>query len=358
MSKAPGAEREGRLGVRVLVIALAVQLALAGAIVYFSLEGWPLVGGGRDADPVPAARTAESAGARDPAAHTAESAAGDPAAPARFLAGQPGDGVQTPRVDRFDSAAAFALLRRQVEVYGPRPAGSKALQRLARDLRARLPRGRLEPLRDHPGLSNVIGRIPGRMPAIVVGAHYDVEATPKGFVGANDGAAGSAAVVYVARALATRPVPRGARELRFVLFDGEEEPPGKDLAQFGLRGSRDYARRHGDGTGSMVLLDYVANRGVRFPREATSDTDLWRRVRASAARVGVARSFPDGTGVGLFDDHTPFLDAGIPAVDVIDYEYPWRDTLADTIDKLSPRSLDVVGEAVIEFLLRERRRLR
>src|SRR5215207_8549826 len=138
MSEAPGAEGEGRLGVRVLLIALAVQLVLGGAIVYFSLEGWPWVGGGRDADPVPTARTA------DPGSAT-------PAVPARFVAGQPGDGVQTPRVDRFDAGAAFALLRRQVAVYGPRPAGSKALQRLARDLSARPPEGRLEAVTGHPG---------------------------------------------------------------------------------------------------------------------------------------------------------------------------------------------------------------
>lgn len=340
-SPAPGAEQEpGRLNVRVLVIALAVQLLLGAVIVYFSLEGWPLVGGGRDADPVPVARTA------DP---------GSAPASTRFVAGQAGDGVQTPRVRRFDEAAAFALLRRQVEVYGWRPAGSTASRRLASDLRARLPRGRLESIPGHRRLRNVVGSIPGRRPAIVVGAHYDVEARPKGFVGANDGAAGTAAVVQIARALAARPVPRGAREIRFVLFDGEEEPAGStDFARDGLRGSRAYVDRHGDSVGSMVLLDYIANRGLRLPREQTSDAALWRRVRSAAQRAGVIGSFPATTQVGIFDDHTPFLDAGIPAVDLIDFEYPWRDTLADTVDKVSARSLDVVGETVVDLLLRER----
>ena len=339
----PDVGREpGRLGVRVLVVALIVQLALAGAIVYFSLEGWPLVGGGRDAEPVPVATKADAAPAD---------------LPSRFAAGSDDDGVPTPRIDRFDEAAALALLRRQVEVYGWRPAGSAALRRLAVDLRGRLPRGKLEPVRGHRGLRNVVGVVPGRLPAIVVGAHYDVEARPRGFVGANDGAAGTAAVVQIARAFAARPVPRGARELRFVLFDGEEEPPGStDFARDALRGSRAYAERHADETRSMVLLDYIAGRGLQLPREQSSDADLWRRVRAAAARVGVARSFPATVGVGLFDDHTPFLDAGIPAVDLIDFEYPWKDTLQDNVDKVSARSLDVVGETVIELLLRERRR--
>jgi hypothetical protein len=331
--------RSGRAGVRVLVVALVVQFVLAGAAIYLAVEGWPWVGGGRDAAPVPTARSA------DP---------GDTSAPARFQAGAAGDGVQTPRVDRFDSAAAFALLRRQVERYGWRPAGSASLRRLARDLRARLPRGALEPVRGHAGLQNVVGRVPGRRPAIVVGAHYDVEARPRGFVGANDGAAGTATVVGIARFLAGRSVPRGAREVRFVLFDGEEEPAGKDLVREGLRGSRSYVARHAGVVGSMVLLDYVGNRGLRLPRESSSDAALWRRLRSAAARVGVSRSFPPTTQGGIFDDHTPFLDAGIPAVDLIDFEYPWRDTLEDTVDKLTPRSLDVTGEAVLEFLLRER----
>ncbi|HEV2814095.1 MAG TPA: M28 family peptidase, partial [Solirubrobacteraceae bacterium] len=125
--------------------------------------------------------------------------------------------VPKPTTDRFDEGRAFALLRRQVEVYGWRPAGSKALRALAEDLRRRMPRGRFEPLgRDHPGLRNVVGTVPGTKPAIVIGAHYDVEARPKGFVGANDGAAGTAAVVELARAFARLDRPAGAPELRFV----------------------------------------------------------------------------------------------------------------------------------------------
>jgi hypothetical protein len=346
LSPHPGG-RSGRAGVRVLVVALVVQLVLAGAAVYLAVEGWPWVGGG----PAPTAKplVAEPA----PTAQIADPGTG--ATPTRFQAGAAGDGVPTPRVDRFDSAAAFALLRRQVDEYGWRPAGSASLRRLARVLRARLPRGALEPVRGHPRLQNVVGRVPGQRPAIVVGAHYDVEARPRGFVGANDGAAGTATVVGIARALARRPVPRGAREIRFVLFDGEEEPPGStNFARDALRGSRSYVARHAGSVGSMVLLDYVGNRGLRLAREGTSDAGIWRRLRSAAARAGVARSFPATTQGGVIDDHTPFLDAGIPAVDLIDFAYPWRDTLQDTVDKVTPRSLDVTGEAVLDFLLRER----
>ncbi|MEA2269071.1 MAG: glutaminyl-peptide cyclotransferase [Solirubrobacteraceae bacterium] len=315
----------GGLSVRVLVVALIVQLAIGAGFVVLALNGFPMLGGGAPA-PAPAPE------------RTAGDAAAAPAA----------------RVDRFDGARAFALIRRQVAV-GQRPAGSAKLRALAEQLRPLLPNGRFEALPGHPGLRNVVGVLPGRRPAIVVGAHYDTEAHPPGFVGANDGAAGTAAVVELSRAMRAQPRPRGAREVRFVLFDGEEEPPGStDFAKDALRGSKAYARAHRGQVRSMVLLDYIANTGLRLPREGTSDRALWARLRAAAARVGVADVFPASTQVSILDDHTAFLDAGIPAIDLIDFSYRHRDTVRDTVDKLSPASLDAVGEATLE-LLRELR---
>jgi len=273
--------------------------------------------------------------------------------------GGPG-GPPSPRAtsDRFDGERAFALLREQVLRYGHRPAGSPALRRLARRLRKLLPRGRFEALPGDPGLRNVVGSTPGRRPAIVVAAHYDVEAEPAGFVGANDGAAGTAAVVELARAFARARRPRGARALRFVLFDGEEEPAGcEPFAKCGLRGSRAYAARHGDDVQRLILLDYVAEkRGLRFRREAGSDPALWAKLRSAARAVGVGRLFPAAAFSGeILDDHTPFAARGIPAIDVIDFDYPPRDTLADDLDQVSARSLDAVGEAVYRLVERLRR---
>lgn len=324
-------EKPPSRGIRVLVIVLLVQLLFAGVLIYFALAGWPWV-------PNAPAETAR------------------PAVAERFLAGRPGDRVPTPTVNMFDRARAFNLLRRQVERYGWRPAGSASSRRLAKELAGRLPAGKLEPFKAGKlQLNNVVGVIPGRRPAILVGAHYDVEATPKGFVGANDGAAGTAAVVELARALAARPVAAG-REIRFVLFDGEEEPAGSfDFSSGVMRGSRAYAATHGSEIGALVLLDYVANRGLRIPREANSDGPLWAKLRAAAKRSGTAASFPDRTGTAIYDDHTPFLERGIPAIDLIDFEYPWRDTLADNLGKVSPRALDVTGETVYALLDQLRR---
>ena len=335
--RAPGAGREGRgpLSVRVLVIALVAQFAVAGMAIYFAVEGWPFVGGGRHAQPV-------------------ASRAGGPAP--KGAAAQTAPAVPPATVDRFDGDRAFALLRHEVSAYGFRPAGSPALRRLASDLRARLPRGRLEPVLGHAGLRNVVGVVPGRLPAIVVGAHYDTQPEPAGYLGANDSAAGTAAVVELARTLARSHRPRGARELRFVLFDGEELPAGrKDFLRDALRGSRAYVAAHRGEIREMVLLDYVAGAGLRLPREQTSTPALWARMRAAAQRVGVGAVFPAAEQTGIWDDHTPFLDAGIPAIDLIDFSYPQEGTLQDDLAHVSARSLDAVGEAVLSLLLTERR---
>jgi glutaminyl-peptide cyclotransferase len=312
--------------VRPLAIALGMQLLLGAALIVWAALGFPLPGGADD--------------------RATTTAASPPAAAAPL--------APVPTVDRFDGARAFALLRAQVRDYGWRPAGSRALRRLAVRLRALLPRGRLEAVPGHPRLRNVAGSIPGRPPAIVVGAHYDVEATPKGFVGANDGAAGTAAVVWIARALARAPTAPGERAVRFVLFDGEEQPAGCPEAEFlacALRGSKAYAERHARELRSLVLLDYIAEkRSLSFPREAGSDAGLWQRLRDAASAVGVGALFPDATAGRILDDHTPFTDRGIPAIDVIDFDYPPRDTLADTLDKVSARSLDAVGEAVLRLV--------
>jgi glutaminyl-peptide cyclotransferase len=253
------------------------------------------------------------------------------------------------RVDRFDSARAWAFLREQVQL-GPRPAGSAVLRGLAGQIRARLPHGRFEAVPGHPGLRNVVGHIAGSRPAVVVAAHYDTKDLP-GFVGAEDGAGGTAAVVELARALRQVKRPAGAPELRFVLFDGEENPDdSRDFYAGGDRGSKAYARRHAKQIRALVLLDFVADRDLAIPREAGSNARLWNRLRAAARRIGSARQFPRGTIGTVTDDHTPFTRRGIPAIDLIDFTYPCWHKPCDDLAHVSERSLDRSGEAVLELL--------
>lgn len=260
--------------------------------------------------------------------------------------------------DRFDAARAWRLVELQVNV-GQRPAGSPQLRRLARRLRSLLPGGRFEAIPGEPRLRNVVGTLPGRRPGVVLGAHYDTLVKPRGFVGANNGAAGTAVTIEVARALRRMDAPAGAREIRFILFDGEEPPGGLPEESFdfyseGLRGSRAYIAAHPGRTGEMILLDYVGGRGLRLPREATSTESLWRELFGAADAAGVEGVFSEEAGPAIVDDHTPFLRAGVPAIDLIDWSYPGH-SLADGLDRLSPRSLDAVGETVVQLISELRR---
>ncbi|MFA4928454.1 MAG: M28 family metallopeptidase [Patulibacter sp.] len=274
------------------------------------------------------------------------------------LAERPDRRVPTPTVDRFDAGRALRLVRMQLQA-GPRPSGSRALERLRPRLRERLPRATSEPVAGHPGLFNLVGRIPGRRPAIVLAAHYDTQIEPRGFVGANDSAAGTAVVIEAARALAAMPRPARAREVRFVLVDGEELPADgrpERFAEDALRGSRAYADAHARELGAVVVADYVANRGLRLPREPQSDRALWRRIQAAAARVGVGPVFAGTSELAIIDDHVPFLAAGVPAVTLIDWDYPQKNTAADTLDRLSAGAIDATGETLVAWLDAERRR--
>ncbi|HEX2398231.1 MAG TPA: M28 family metallopeptidase [Solirubrobacteraceae bacterium] len=293
---------------------LILQLALGAALVAFAVGGLPF------------ARPVDGGGAPR----------GRPPAP------------PVPRVDRFAARRAYAEVRYEVSL-GPRPAGSSASRRLAAHLRRLLPDGAYEPVAG--GLRNVVGRLPGRRPAVLIGAHYDTKDIP-GFVGANDGAAGTAAVVELARALSRGRRP-GAPEVRFVLFDGEESPagtPDRDFADAGLRGSRAYVRAHRREVGRVIVLDLIGQRGLALARERGSDPGLWSRLRAAAGRAGVVRAFPSRSQPRIYDDHTPFAAVGIPAVDLIDFDYPPFHTPADRLDRISAASLDVVGEAVVELV--------
>jgi glutaminyl-peptide cyclotransferase len=249
--------------------------------------------------------------------------------------------------DRFDERAAWAFVKRQVAL-GPRPAGSRTSRRLAAILRGSIPRGRYQAVPG--GLRNVIGTIPGRNPrrTVIVGAHYDTKDLA-GFVGANDGASGTAVVRQLARTIK----PRQLRPtLVFVFFDGEEAPrgvPDSEFERYGLRGSKVAARSFRSAE-SAIVLDFVGDKRLAIPREQYSNQRLWRRLRTAAASAGVARHFPAREQGAVLDDHIPFIRAGVPAIDLIDFDFPCFHRRCDNLSAVSPRSLDAVGETMMVFL--------
>jgi glutaminyl-peptide cyclotransferase len=253
----------------------------------------------------------------------------------------------------FDGRYAYALTRLQLS-FGPRPARSSAQRAVAARLVRLLPRGHFEAVPG--GLRNIVGELTGRESAIVVAAHYDTTAVP-GYLGANNSAAGVAAVVALGRALKSDPGSTSRSAVRFVLFDGEEARLGySDFYAEGVRGSRAYAAAHAQDTREAIVLDFIALHDLRLMRDASSDPALWSRLRAAAARVGTLALFPNATQGEVLDDHTPFLRAHIPAIDLIDFHYACWQKLCDNLSQVSQRNLTRVGRTVLELLRAERLR--
>ncbi|MFL5870870.1 MAG: M28 family peptidase [Solirubrobacterales bacterium] len=277
---------------------------------------------------------------------------------AALLAGCGDDrSTSTPASERsFDAERAFADLQAQVAI-GPRPSGSPANERTAEMLASRLRAAGVEEVHIQHPWRNVVGTIPGdELDAIVLGAHFDTKDIP-GVVGANDGASGAAVVLELARDLEGHA---DGPSVRVALFDAEEARGDRPFEVDGTRGSRQYVRlaRSGGGQGvpplgeikAMVLFDMVGDCDLAIPREASSDPELYARIAAGGAPFG-------GAAAPVLDDHIPFLNAGIPAVDLIDFAYGpgpspgayWH-TTNDTLDKVCADSLGAVGEAVLGTL--------
>jgi glutaminyl-peptide cyclotransferase len=268
----------------------------------------------------------------------------------------------------FDSSRAFEHIRQLVAI-GPRPPGSAGIAQARAYIAAQVKDMGLtaveQPfLADTPlgpiRMVNVIVTIPGSGPErIVIGGHYDTKLFRAfRFVGANDGGSSTAMLIELARSLKDR---RGPFAIDLVFFDGEEalvEWVGHDHT-YGSRHYVEQARQ--DGTlqriRAMLLVDMVGDRDLGLRREANSTRWLTDLVWASAARLGYGKYFLDEIE-HVEDDHVPFLRAGIPAVNLIDLHYaPWH-TAGDTLDKVSARSLQIVGEVVLDALPRIEERLK
>ena len=268
--------------------------------------------------------------------------------------------------DRFDERRAFADLEAQVRL-GPRPSGSAANRRQAGLLAAKLRRAGVRDVRIQRPHLNVVGTIPGREPgAVVIGAHHDTKDAIPGFVGANDGASGVAVVLELARAL---PARLDGPSVRVALFDAEEARGERPFTEDGARGSAQYVRytRDGGRQGSppidaleaMVLFDLVGDCDLRIPLESNSDAPLYERFREAAVALD-----PEGDGApfegeadAILDDHIPFAGAGVPAVDLIDFEFgpgespgEWWHTTEDDLDRVCAESLAAVGRPALVAL--------
>ncbi|MFW9964083.1 MAG: M28 family peptidase [Candidatus Sifarchaeia archaeon] len=190
---------------------------------------------------------------------------------------------------------------------------------------------------------------------IILGAHYDTRppsASGSGSgLGANDGASGVAVLLELADIL-----PNETRSLvEIVLFDAEDS--GGISGWEYIQGSTYYVSQLSTerrvSINAMVLVDMIGDANLELPREPSSTTSLQDIIWSIADQLGYNDTFIDSYGASILDDHRPFLDANIPAVDIIQYPFPsyWH-TTEDTPDKCSPGSLEKVG-VVLEVLIVE-----
>jgi Zn-dependent M28 family amino/carboxypeptidase len=270
--------------------------------------------------------------------------------------------ARTAAASGFDSNRAWEHVRRQVAI-GPRPAGSAALGETRRYLLEQLKSAGI-PAKEQAfeaqtpigpvKMVNVVATIPGARPErIALATHYETKLSREfRFVGASDPAASVAAVLELGRVLAQR---RNPFTIELLFFDGEEAINWDWRDPDNTYGSRHYveaARKDGTlaGLKALILLDLIGDRNLNIRREGHSTRWLVDIVWAAAKELGYGSFFVPQEAGPISDDHVPFVRAGVPAVDIIDLDYHAWHTAEDTLDNVSARSLQIVGDTVLAAL--------
>jgi len=265
--------------------------------------------------------------------------------------------------EQFSGEKAFAHVQRLVD-FGPRPTGSKAIEKSRDYIDDQLrrsgwqvtrqafsddtPRGKMQ-------LVNLIAQFPGHgkaaSPLFLLCSHYDTKIFDAiQFVGANDGGSSTGLLLEVARLIGQ--YPNLASKIELVFFDGEEA-----FERFsdtdGLYGSRYFARQLQSGGAKQfrggLLFDMVGDRALGITLPADSPAEIARNL-FSAAEALKLRNYFTYLGRELLDDHVPLNAIGIPTIDIIDFDYPWWHTADDTMDKISAQSLQIVGSVALYYL--------
>ena len=265
--------------------------------------------------------------------------------------------LQISHVPSFNGTNAYQYLVEQSN-FGPRPPGSENLS---------LTRAMISETFEDAGwnvtfqnftyrevecVNIIVTWASSQSSSVILGAHYD---TRPGFIGANDGASGVAVLMELANSL-----PEAVRStVEIVLFDAEDS--GNIDGWEWIQGSKYYvsqlssARRNS--IQAMVLVDMVGDENLRLPREGpgSSTTSLQNTIWSIADQLGHNETFLESYGGRVIDDHQPFLNASIPAVDLIQHApFPWYwHTLEDTPDKCSAESLQTVGEVLEVFVVEQ-----
>ena len=275
----------------------------------------------------------------------------------------PASAGDTGPLPRFDGNAALQFVR-EVVAFGPRWVGSPGHERTEHFLRTELKDDHLEedafstltPFGSKP-MRNFIAKFPGNRDCIVVVAgHYDTLYERPDFVGANDGGSSTGLLLQLAKELGQGKKGGGKREgcsVWLTWLDGEEAFKTWTDSD-SVYGSRHLAEKwQADGTlkriKAFLLVDMVGDADLNIERDAGSTAWLEDLVYQAASRYGYQSHFFART-LEIGDDHVPFAKRGVPVADLIDFDYGYDNafwhTKEDTLDKLSPRSLEIVGSVV------------
>jgi len=205
----------------------------------------------------------------------------------------------------------------------------------------------------HP-IRNIIAQRGNGSPWVLLGTHYDtrqisdldpdVDRRADPVPGANDGASGVAVLLELARVLPMDTTP----QVWLVFFDAEDQGniPGWDW----ILGSRAYVESLQEYPDKVVIVDMIGDSDLNVYQERNSNPIITAEIWETAASLGFENHFIPEVKYSILDDHTSFLEQGIPAIVMIDFDYPYWHTTADTLDKISPDSLEMVGKILLKWL--------
>ncbi len=272
--------------------------------------------------------------------------------------------VDSAPLPTLDSKRAFEYIK-EVVAFGPRPIGSANHKRLEQYINSHLKGDQVEDdiftadtVEGKFPVHNIIAKYPGTKDGIIVIlGHYDTNYPLRntGYVGANDGGSSTAILLEYANHL--RGKKRDGYSVWLVWTDAEEAVRQWSESD-SLYGSRHLAEKwEKDGTlkkiKALFVMDMIADADLNIDRDANSTPWLLDLVYKAAERGGVQSHFYGRAG-SLEDDHLPFVKRGVPSADIIDLDYGYNNvfhhTPQDTLDKLSPRSLEIVGNTTLEAI--------
>jgi len=261
----------------------------------------------------------------------------------------------------FDGQKAFEYAKTQVE-FGPRIPGGEAHQSTVDYMISELEKNgweteiQTDQINDYT-LKNVIGyrNTQNKTPWIILAAHYDSRffadndpdpnnrLTP--VIGANDGASGVAVLLELSRI-----IPKDlSKNVWLVFFDFEDQ--GNIENWDWILGSRSFANQLEGRPDSVIIVDMIGDKDLNIHYERNSDFDLQQEIWSIAKELGYEQFFIPEYKYSILDDHIPFIEKGITAIDIIDFDYEYWHTTEDTLDKISPESLEIVGRTIFHWLL-------